>query len=196
MNENYTFNFFGIQGSGKGTQIDLLKEYLKSKSSKDILYVYPGGEYRKQIESQSNLGKYIKESYTKGDLQPDFLTTTLVTNLLTNSPVIDEHLFFDGYPRSVVQSQSFEEMMRFLKREKVIMIYIELTKEEAMKRNKLRGRFDDSEESLNKRFGWYFDNVVPAMNYFNNKEGYELITINGAQSIEDVHKDIINALNL
>lgn len=196
MQDSYTFNFFGIQGSGKGTQIELLQEYIKSKSSKGILYVYPGGEYRKQIESGSNVGNLIKESMASGELQPDFLTTTLVTNLLTNSSVVEEHLFFDGYPRSTVQSHSFEEMMRFLKREKVIMIYIELTKEEAMKRNKLRGRFDDSEESLNKRFGWYFENVVPAMNYFKDKPGYELITVNGEQSIDQVHQDIINALGL
>lgn len=196
MQDGYTFNFFGIQGSGKGTQIELLKDYLKSKSSQDILYVYPGGEYRKQIESANNVGNLIKESMANGELQPDFLTTTLVTNILTDSPVIGKNLVFDGYPRSTVQSQSFEEIMRFLKRGKVIMIYIELTKEEAMRRNKLRGRFDDSEESLNKRFGWYFDNVIPAMNYFKDKEGYELITINGDQSVENVHSDIISALNL
>ena len=32
------------------------------------------------------------------------------------------------------------------------------------------------------------------MNYFKNKEGYEIYTINGEQSKEDVFKDIINKL--
>lgn len=59
-----------------------------------------------------------------------------------------------------------------------------------------RGRHDDTEEGLNKRFGWYFDNVIPAMNYFKGKDGYEFLIINGEQSIEDVHKDIIKSLEL
>ncbi len=32
------------------------------------------------------------------------------------------------------------------------------------------------------------------MNYFKDKDNYEIYTINGEQSVEDVHKDIIKAL--
>ncbi len=37
--------------------------------------------------------------------------------------------------------------------------------------------------------------VVPSMNYFKGKEGYELYTINGEQSPEDVHKEIISKIS-
>jgi len=194
--EPQTLLFFGIQGSGKGTQIELLKEYLKAKDGKESFYVYPGGEFRKLIESGSNMGKLINDSITRGELQPDFLTTSLVTNMLTVSSLLNKHLFFDGYPRSIAQSKSFEEMVTFFKFNHIKIIYIELSKEEAIKRNKLRGRHDDSDEGLSKRFGWYFDNVLPAMNYFKNKENYTLYTINGEQPIENVHQDIIKALNI
>ena len=63
-----------------------------------------------------------------------------------------------------------------------------------MKRNLLRGRADDTEEGLAKRFNEYVNNVVPAMNYFEDKDGYEIYSINGDQSIEAVHQDIINKL--
>jgi thymidylate kinase len=33
------------------------------------------------------------------------------------------------------------------------------------------------------------------MNYFKEKENYEIYTINGEQTIENVHRDIIKALN-
>ncbi len=59
---------------------------------------------------------------------------------------------------------------------------------------KLRGRSDDTDEGIAKRFDEYMNNVVPAMNYFKGKKGYEIFTINGEQSIEDVHKDICAAL--
>ena len=66
--------------------------------------------------------------------------------------------------------------------------------EEAVKRNLLRGRVDDTEESLKQRLDEYKNNVVPAMNYFKEKEGYEILVINGEQTIEKVHEEIINKL--
>jgi hydroxymethylglutaryl-CoA reductase len=47
---------------------------------------------------------------------------------------------------------------------------IEISEKEAMKRNILRGRSDDTEEGLRKRFNEYKNNVVPSMNYFKDKK--------------------------
>jgi adenylate kinase family enzyme len=46
------------------------------------------------------------------------------------------------------------------------------------------------------RFDEYVNNVIPSMNYFKDKAGYNLHAINGEQSIEAVHQDIIKALKL
>ena len=78
--------------------------------------------------------------------------------------------------------------------EEEIRLMIEVGKEEAMKRNLLRGRTDDTKQGIEKRFDEYINKVIPAMNYFKGKPGYELYTINGEQSVADVHKDIINKL--
>jgi adenylate kinase family enzyme len=191
-----TFVFFGIVGSGKGTQVKLLMDYLKVKDGREVVYAYPGDEYRKLIESGSYTGSLIKDSLSQGHLQPDFLTNAIVTNILIYSLSNEKHLIVDGYPRTIVQSESFEKKMKFFKREPVKIIYIELSKEEAMKRNLLRGRTDDSKEGIEKRFDEYINKVVPAADYFKDKENYQIITINGEQTIENVHKDIIQALNL
>ena len=84
--------------------------------------------------------------------------------------------------------------MKWYKRDDVKIIYIEVGKEEAMKRNLLRGRHDDTPEGIEKRFNEYINSVIPAMNYFKDKENYKIYTINGEQSVENVHKDIIKAL--
>jgi adenylate kinase family enzyme len=189
-----TFVFFGIVGSGKGTQIKLLMDFLKEKDGRECVYAYPGNEYRKLVESGNYVGGLIKSSLDEGYLQPDFLTNSIVVNILTSSLTADKHLIADGYPRTIIQSETFVSMMNFFKRDKVKIIYIELSKEEAMKRNLLRGRTDDTEEGLAKRFNEYLNNVVPAMNYFKDKDGYEIYSINGEQSIENVHKDIIKVL--
>ena len=189
-----TFVFFGIVGSGKGTQAKLLMNFLKKKDSKECLYVYPGDEFRKIIESGTYTANLIKDSVSRGELQPGFFPDAIVANMLIRSLTKNSHLITDGYPRAVPQSQSFEAMMKFYKRENIKIIYIEVGKEEAMKRNLLRGRHDDTKEGLEKRFDEYVNKVIPAMNYFKNKENYKMYTINGEQNVENVHKDIIKAL--
>lgn len=189
-----TFVFFGIVGSGKGTQVKLLMEYLKARNGREIVYAYPGDEYRRLITEESYVGSLIKDSMHQGHLQPDFLTDAIVVNIIAKDLSPEKHLIADGYPRTIVQSKTFEAMAKFFKRNQVKIIYIELSKEEAMKRNLLRGRADDTKEGIEKRFDEYVNNVVPAMEYFRGKDGYTIYTINGEQSIEDVHTDIIKAL--
>jgi adenylate kinase len=189
-----TFVFFGQAGSGKGTQIELLTEYLKTKDKTDIVYAGTGDGFRKLVDSGSYAGDLVREIMMRGELVPDFLTNAVFGNILTSSLTPDKHLITDGYPRSAFQSEVFEQMMTFFKREEVKIINIELSEEEAVKRNLLRGRADDTEEGLRKRLNEYKNNVIPAMNYFLEKSGYEILKINGDQSIEEVHKDILKAL--
>ncbi len=197
MNTTHTFVFFGIVGSGKGTQVELLQKYLKEKNiSDDVLFTSTGNEYRKIIESGSYTGLIVKETLEKGYLQPNFLTTSLFTNILINNMKEGTTFIADGYPRTISQSESFESAMKFYKRNIVHVIYIELGKEEATKRMKLRARADDTDEGIAKRFDEYVNNVIPSMNYFKDKEGYIMHTINGEQTIEQVHLDIIKSLGL
>jgi adenylate kinase family enzyme len=126
---------------------------------------------------------------------PDFLTNAIFTNVLISQLTPEKNLIADGYPRTLVQSESFEKKMKFYERKNIKIIYIELSEKEAMKRNLLRGRPDDTKEGLTKRFAEYANNVIPAMNYFKDKAGYKIYKINGEQTVENVHKDIIKALN-
>ena len=189
-----TLAFFGLTGSGKGTQIKLLRDFFKNRDGSDTVYAYPGDEYRRIIESNSLTGSLVKGPLHRGELLPGFLTDAIVTNILMNSLTPNKHLITDGYPRAVAQSMSFEAMMKFYERKDVKVIYIGISKEEGIKRMKLRGRHDDTPEGIEKRFNEYVNNVIPAMNYFNDKVGYTIHTINGEQNVESVHQDIIKAL--
>jgi len=192
--QGQTFVFFGIVGSGKGTQAGLLVDFLKAKDGKEIVYISPGNEYRKLIESDTFTGSLVESPLSNGALLPGFLTDAIVTNLLISFLTPEKNLIADGYPRAVAQSVSFEEMMKFYQRKNIKVIYIEISKEEAIKRLKLRGRHDDTDEGIGKRFDEYINNVIPAMNYFEGKGNYKIYKINGEQSVEDVHKSIIKSL--
>ncbi|MFA6392648.1 MAG: nucleoside monophosphate kinase [Candidatus Paceibacterota bacterium] len=196
INKPQTFIFYGIAGSGKGTQVKLLQNVLKAKDGMDTVYGAPGNEFRKLVESGNLTGSTLKDAMEAGLLLPDFLPNTVFADILISELTTDKHLIADGFPRTVVQSENFEEMMKFYNRENIKVIYIELSKEEAIKRMKIRARPDDTDEGIAKRFDEYVKNIIPSMNYFKDKENYKMYMINGEQSIEDVHKEIITKLNL
>jgi adenylate kinase len=191
----YTFVFFGIAGSGKGTQVEMLEQYLKTNSLiYHTVHISPGSEYRKIVSNGSYTGEIIKTTLEAGHLQPDFITnglfiSTLASNLQKNSCIIS-----DGFPRSISQSEAFEEAMDYYERNDIKIFYIEVSKEEAVKRMKLRARNDDTDQSIEKRFDEYVKNVLPSMDYFKNKSGYTIYKINGEQPVPDVHSDIIKCL--
>jgi adenylate kinase len=193
--ETQTFVFFGIVGSGKGTQVKLLMEYLKAKDGRESVYAGTGDGFRKLLETNNFTAKIVKENIERGALQPDFLTTSVFANILIKNLGPEKHLFADGYPRTVVQSEALEKMMQFYERSLVKIIYIEVGKEEATKRMKLRARPDDTDEGIANRFDEYIKNVIPSMHYFKGKLNYEIYEINGEQSVEDVHQEIIKKLN-
>lgn len=192
-----TFVFFGIVGSGKGTQVKLLQDYLKNNDGRECVYIGTGEIFRQIIGSlaQDDNTRMVKELLNAGQLIPDEMTNKLVLDKIDAELSPEKNCIFDGYPRTVAQAEVFEKMMQKHGRANVKIIYIELTEAEAMKRNLLRGRHDDTEEGLRKRFEEYRNKVIPAMNYFDGRAGYKVYTINGEQSVEAVHADIIKAIN-
>lgn len=194
-----TFVFFGTVGSGKGTQVKLLMDFLKEKTGTECLYIGTGEIFREILSSSGEddpISKTVREFLSAGRLVTDEMTNDLVLKKIDAEMSPDKHVLFDGFPRTVAQSAFFEEQMKTHGRASIKIIYLELSEQEAIKRNLLRGRHDDTEEGLKQRFNEYKNNVIPSMQYFKGKTGYNIFTINGEQTIEQVHNDIIKALNL
>lgn len=190
-----TFIFSGISGSGKGTQIELLKKYIKENMSEHHEYSFVMGEVlRSFIKKEGYAQEMIRETMNKGELIPDYVSGGLFVTSLLNDLHHDDHLFIDGIPRSVVQSDIIMSMLKFYNRQNVFIINIEISASEAEKRMLLRKRPDDTKEAIVERVKFYNTEVAPAIQYLKEKSGFSYIEIDGERSIETIHVDLVNRL--
>ena len=193
-----TFIFIGRSGSGKGTQVKLLQEFLNTKLPGESVYTYTSGNhFRKYIERKDNYSAQLsRDMMSEGELQPNFLAVWLWANAFVDNLTGDKHLIMDGAPRALVEAESLDTAMKFYGREKPVVIVINLSKEESRERLLSRKREDDTDESIEERISWYDTEVMPAVDYYHQNDDYEVLDINGEQSIEDVHAEIIEKLNM
>jgi adenylate kinase len=191
------FIIMGTQGSGKGTQMALLKEVLAQKTPDiKILQIDTGQGFRKLVSESSYTANRIKESLNKGERQPDALAIYIVMSKLIYEAETNQHFIIDGSPRTVFQAEALDTAFKFYGFEKPVVIVVNVTREEAKKRLMLRKRHDDTEEGIEKRLNWYQDEVVPAIDYYNQHPYYNVVEVNGEQSVEDVHKEILQKISL
>lgn len=190
-----TILFIGRSGCGKGTQIKLLREYLKKNDSGPILYVYAGKKMRELIENKKTLtAELTKEIMLLGGKQPNFLAIWAWSEELVGKMERDTHLIIDGSPRSELEAKILDEALEFYKRHAVFPVLLDVGYEWSLERLKARGRSDDTEEAIKNRMKYFGKYVQPAIDYYENESKNKLVRVNGEQSIEDVHKEVLKKI--
>lgn len=192
-----TVAFFGISGSGKGTQCVLLEDYLKQNdAARGVVRPEMGDLLRKFMQSGTSLAKATGEIVNSGGLVPSFIPIYMLTGILNEKFTGTEHLILDGTCRRPDQSRAVDEMMKLWKRTNLQAIVLTLTKESAKKRLIARGRADDAtDEALNSRFAWYEEHVVPSFEEL-RKLGWTIHEINGEPDVQIVHANILAKLKI
>lgn len=190
-----TVLFFGPQGAGKGTQVKLLIDELKKRESRGVIHIDMGQLLRNMVSSGSYTGKLTAEVIEKGHLMPDFMPIYLTTDAIVRQFTGEEHIIADGLARRPDQTRAWDDAMVFYKRENYQIIALELSEKESIKRLLLRGRNDDTEDAIKKRLGWHKTEVEPQLDFMESR-GRKVHHIDGDQSIEKVHADILKALKL
>ena len=136
---------FGPPGSGKGTQSEkLIAKYgLKHLSTGDLL--------RSEIAQQTKLGLEAKSFIDKGELVPDAVVIGMIKTALEANNAAKGFLF-DGFPRTQAQAVALDELLAEYKAEINIVLALEVTEEELVKRLLNRGltsgRTDDADETV------------------------------------------------
>lgn len=185
--------FFGRSGCGKGTQAKLLANVLKSQG-REVIYAETGSKFREFLNTDNYFGKLVGNILKDGKLIPVFLPIWIWTDILVKNFTGEQDLVLDGLCRRFEESVALDSAFNFYKIEKPNIVLMNVSKEWSYSRMMERKRADDTPEKIQNRLDWYEKDVIPSVEYFRNKPGYNFVEINGEQSIEDVHKDIINKL--
>jgi len=98
----HKYVIMGIQGSGKGTQAQLLAAEL------DLVHISVGDVFRWNVEQHTKLGAQVRRIMAAGELVDDELVESIVRERLQHHDW-NYGFIVDGFPRNVRQAEFFLE---------------------------------------------------------------------------------------
>lgn len=168
---------FGPQGSGKGTQAELLCEKF------GFFYFESGAYLRRIAETNSELRKMLD----KGILVPDTEMTSYLTAFFDEKSLYND-IIFDGFPRTLEQ-YNFLKIWLVQKQVKIdLAIVLEISESETIKRLLLRKREDDTSEAIKKRLELYHERTELLIKEL--EKDSKVVRVNGERSIDEIQKDL------
>ena len=170
----------GGPGSGKSTYAEYLIKHF------DITHIYPGGMLRKEVEKGSDIGKQVKSIIDKGQFVPNEIVLELIKKKVEQSP---KGYVLDGWPRYMQQVEDMQKAEIGYD----CAVFLNVSKEEIMRRLLARGRADDTEEIINNRIDLYKKETGPVVEYMRKRPGF--ITVNSEQGTpEETANEIIKRI--
>jgi|SRR5690554_6299560 adenylate kinase len=183
---------FGPPGSGKGTQSDMLiKKY-------GLVHLATGNLLRDEISRQTKLGLEAKNYMDQGKLVPDEVVIGMIRSALEENSNAKGFLF-DGFPRTVAQAEALDALLAEKSAEINMMIALEVSEEELIKRllnrGKTSGRSDDVNTDIIKaRIQEYLDKTTPVADYY-QKSG-KVKNVKGEGSVEEIFNSLCQEIDL
>lgn len=189
--------FMGPQGSGKGTQLSLLKTYLTDRDGKEsIWHAETGAEFRRLQNEDSFTGSQLKDLLEDGKIVPDFFPVYLFAKSMIDNLLEGQHMLIDGFPRTILQAQALDSAFTFYGIGSVNVLYFDVSEDEVIRRMLSRGREDDTEDKIKRRLAWTKEHTDSIMEFFNKGDRYNIHSMDASRSIDEIHQDIISCLNL
>ena len=168
----------GAPGAGKGTQAVRLAERL------GIAHISSGDLLRQHVTDETTLGKAVKEYVTRGDLVPDQMVLDMLRKPIVAASEAGGYVL-DGFPRTVEQAKVAYDTAKELGVAVQIAIYLEVERQELVRRLLARGRgSDDTQDVIEHRLEVYEAKTRPMIAYYAERE--QLVTVNGARPADEV----------
>lgn len=170
----------GIAGAGKGTQAKMLVD-------RDGYSVVATGETFRKYATREQRDRMLKGFLLNDDDIYEMLNKAFeaVDDL--------EKCILDGAPRSIPQADWL--LSKAKKHEFNISAVVHINVSEDVVRQRLlgRGRSDDTDEGITKRFEEYRNSTVPILNYLKDK-GIPVFDVDGDQEPAAVHEQILRCI--
>ena len=182
---------FGPPGSGKGTQSEklIVKYNLKHLATGDLL--------RSEISLKTPLGLEAKKFVDKGQLVPDEIVIGMISSALDAYPGAAGFLF-DGFPRTATQAEALDKLLELKKTSINVMLALDVTEEELMKRLAKRGetsgRTDDSNgHVIRTRILEYHKKTSSVADHY--KKANKVVMVKGEGSIDDIFNELTKEID-
>ena len=182
---------FGAPGSGKGTQSErLINEY-------GLHHISTGELLRRHIAEGTELGTIANKYISQGHLIPDDLMIQVLEDVLDSNPELtSKGVIFDGFPRTIDQAKSLNDMLAKRGTKVHAVVGLEVNEDDLIKRmlqrGKESGRADDNIDTIRERLNVYHNQTSPLRDFYITEGKYH--AINGNGNVENVFGDIKKSL--
>ena len=183
---------FGAPGSGKGTQSErLIDEY-------GLHHISTGELLRRHIAEGTELGTVANQYISQGHLIPDDLMIKVLEDVLDSNPELtSKGVIFDGFPRTIEQAKSLNNMLDKRGTKVHAVVGLEVNEDDLIKRmlqrGKESGRADDNIDTIRERLNVYHNQTSPLRDFYINEGKYHAIDGNG--NVDNVFGSIRKSLN-
>jgi adenylate kinase len=182
---------FGPPGSGKGTQSERLVEKY------GLIHLSTGNLLREEIANRTPLGLEAKNFMDKGQLVPDEVVIGMIDSCLDHHKEASGFLF-DGFPRTPAQAQALDKLLTLKKTEIALVLALEVSEEELIKRllnrGKTSGRSDDVNETvIHQRIMVYNNETAPIAEHYRKLKRFQ--PIKGEGSVEEIFNSLCQIID-
>jgi adenylate kinase len=176
-------SLLGTPGAGKTTQTKLLAEYL------DCPWFSQGELIRQHATGQA------RQDMLEGKIINDEVTLKILADALANVDIKNQECVVEGSPRTLRQARWWEERINDGDFRMTGFVHLVVDESIANQRLLKRGRMDDHEKVVKKRFSEYYHNTGNALEYLRTK-GFPVYEVDASSSIEEVAKRIHKVLGV
>lgn len=170
----------GAPGSGKSVQAKLIQE------ESNVEWLSMGDLLRQNTSDEQ------KERMERGDLLDDLEVEDILDEAIQNVSN-GTRILIDGFPRRESQVHWFRGYTKAARRNLEAIILIAVPEDEVVERLAERGRSDDKEEIVRKRYRLYEEEILPVLDHMVGR-GTKIYKVDGSQAVEAIHEQLMTDL--